>query len=134
MRFDPRPELAEETLTLPLSTGEYEVPAVTARDGIKLKALNSALEAIARRVQAGELQAAATEDEVERRGISLDDLDQIETIALSEPVREQMVNDGATLREVEVAGMTAFLWHSVADGGNAARVYWDSGGRARPQK
>lgn len=134
MRFEPQPELAEETLTLPLSTGEYEVPPVTARDGVKLKALNGALEAIARRVQAGELQAAATEDEVAQRGINLDDLDRVEEIALSAPVRDRMVVDGATLREVEVAGMTAFLWHTVADGGHVARTYWDSAGRARPRK
>lgn len=133
MKFEPRPHLAEDTLTLPLSTGEYEIPAVSARDGIKLKTLNGTLEAVARRVKAGEDQAEATNDEVDRRGISLDDLDQIEELALTKDVRDRMVQDGARLREVEVAGMTAFLWHTLADGGRAAHTYWASEGRMAPR-
>lgn len=134
MKFDPKPALAESTLTLPLSTGEYDIPAVSAKDGVTLKKLNGALEAVARRVKAGESQSEAANEEVERRGISLDDLDRIEELALSKDVRDRMIQDGARLREVEVAGMTAYLWQTMADGGRAAYIYWSSEGRVVPKE
>lgn len=130
MRFAQTTTTLDATLTLQLSTGDYTIPAISAKDGLILKELNAAFEDIARRVQSGEDQTAVTEEVVEKRGLTLDDLQNMEELCLSRPVREQMIEDGAGLREVEVAGMTAFLFHTVNDEGKAAEAYWTSGGKA----
>ena len=130
MRFAQTTATLDATLTLPLSTGEYTIPAISAKDGLVLKELNAVFEEIARRVQAGEDQTAVTEQAVEERGLTLDDLQNMEELCLSREVRQQMIDDGAGLREVEVAGMTAFLFHTVNDEGEAAAAYWASGGKA----
>lgn len=130
MRFAQTQTTLDATLTLPLSTGEYTIPAISAKDGLILKELNSAFEDIARRVKAGEDQTKVTEEVVEQRGLTLDDLQNMEELCLSRDVREQMIDDGAGLREVEIAGMTAFLFHTVNDEGKAAEAYWTSGGKA----
>lgn len=135
MRFAQTTTTLDATLTLPLSTGEYTIPAISAKDGLVLKELNAAFEEIARRVQAGEDQTAVTEETVEKRGLDLDDLQRMEELCLSRDLREQMIDDGAGLREVEIAGMTAFLFHTVNDEGKAAEAYWTSGGKApRPNR
>lgn len=130
MRFAQTQTTLDATLTLPLSTGEYTIPAISAKDGLILKELNSAFEDIARRVKAGEDQTKVTEEVVEQRGLTLDDLQNMEELCLSRDVREQMIDDGAGLREVEIAGMTAFLFHTVNDEGKAAEAYWTSGGKS----
>lgn len=130
MRFAPTTRTLDATLTLPLSSGEYTIPAISAKDGLILKELNATFEDIARRVQAGEDQTAVTEEVVKARGLDLDDLEKMEEMCLSKAVRDQMIEDGAGLREVEVAGMTAFLFHTVNDDGKAAEAYWASGGKA----
>lgn len=131
MRFEASSATLDATLTLPLSTGEYEIPPIDAKTGLILKDRMSLMEEAARRVNQGEDAETVNQELVDKHGITLEELQSLGTLSLSKPVRDQMLEDGVGLRELEVAEMTAFLWHTVADDGATARQYWATGGKAQ---
>lgn len=130
MRFADAHESLEEPLELPIRGKVYEIPPVGAADGIRLQEFMADIQDMARKRQAGEL----TDDDTEKFG-SNDSLDELEEVSLTKDVREQMFADGVPLRIVKVAGMTAFYWQAIQDGGETAKAYWESGGKApRPNR
>lgn len=131
MRFEASSATLDATLTLPLSTGEYTIPPIDAKTGLILKDRMALMEEAARRVNAGEDPDKVNQEVVEKHDITLEELQSLGTLSLSKPVRDQMLEDGVGLRELEVAEMTAFLFHTVSDGGQAALQYWTTGGKAQ---
>lgn len=125
MRFADAHESLEEPLTLPIRGKDYEIPPVDAADGIRLQEFMADIQSMARKQQAGE----NVEEDAVKFGAE-DSLDELEEISLTKPVRDQMFADGVPLRIVKVAGMTAFYWQTIQDGGETAKAYWESGGKA----
>ena len=130
MRFESTTDTLDSTLTLPLSTGEYEIPAINAKDGLILKERMELFQDAAQRINNGEDSEDVNAEIVEKHGITMDDLRNLGEMSLSKKLRDKMLDDGVGLRELEVAEMTAFLFHTVSDGGAAAEAYWKSGGKA----
>lgn len=130
MRFEASSATLDATLTLTLSTGDYEIPPIDAKTGLILKDRMALMEEAARRVNQGEDPEVVNQEIVDKHGITVEELQSLGTLSLSQPVRDQMLDDGVSLRELEVAEMTAFLWHTVSDDGATARQYWTTGGKA----
>ena len=130
MRFESTTDTLDSTLTLPMSTGEYEIPAIDAKTGLILKDRMSAFEGAARRINAGEDPDAVRAEIVNEYGMTMEELGQLGEMSLSKEVRDKMLDDGVGLRELEVAEMTAFFFHTVSDNGETAEKFWKSGGKA----
>jgi len=130
MRFEATTDTLDSTLTLPMSTGEYEIPAIDAKTGLILKERMSAFQGAAQRVNNGEDADKVNAEIVEKHGITMEELGKLGEMSLGKEIRDKMLDDGVGLRELEVAEMTAFLFHTVSDGGAAAEAYWKSGGKA----
>lgn len=131
MRFEATTDTLDDTLTLELTSGEYTIPAVTAKIGLILKERMELFQAAAQRINAGEDAEKVNADIVEKHDISMDDLRNLGEMSLTKEIRDRMIEDGATLRELDRAEMSAFLFHTVNDGGEAAQSYWASGGKAQ---
>lgn len=130
MRFEATTDTLDDTLTLPLSCGEYTIPPVSAKTGLILKERMGLFESAAKRINAGEDADEINAELVKAHGITLDDLQKLGEQSLTKEIRDQMIEDGANLRELERAEMTAFLFHTMSDGGQAAQHYWSTGGKA----
>ncbi|WP_181276009.1 DUF7426 family protein [Brevibacterium oceani] len=126
MRFADAHESLEEPLELPIRGKVYEIPPVDAADGIRLQSFMADLQDMARKQQGGD---EITEDDAVKFG-GTDSLEELEEASLTKPVRDQMFADGVPLRVIQVAGMTAFYWQTIQDGGETAKAYWESGGKA----
>lgn len=125
MRFTDAHESLEEPLVLPIRGTDYEIPPVSAANGIRLQEFMANIQAIAKKQQAGE----DVENDAAQFG-SDDSLQELEEVSLSKSTRDKMIDDGVSLRTVKVAGMTAFYWQTIQDGGETASAYWASGGKA----
>ena len=130
MRFASTTDTLDSTLTLPMSSGEYTIPAIDAKTGLILKERMAAFEGAARRISAGEDAEAVNAEIVKEHGITVEELQNLGEMSLGKELRDQMLDDGITFRELELAEMTAFLFHTVSDSGEAAEAYWKSGGKA----
>ncbi|MGO3179492.1 MAG: DUF7426 family protein [Brevibacterium linens] len=131
MRFESTTSTLDNTLTLPMSTGEYDIPAIDAKTGLILKERMNAFEGAARRINNGEDADEVNADVVEKYGITMDELSQLGEMSLGKELRDKMIEDGVTLRELDLAEMTAFLFHTVSDDGASAQRYWVTGGKAQ---
>lgn len=130
MRFASTTDTLDSTLTLPMSSGEYTIPAIDAKTGLILKERMAAFEGAARRINAGEDAETVNAEIVKEHGITVEELQNLGEMSLGKELRDQMLDDGITFRELELAEMTAFLFHTVSDSGEAAEAYWKSGGKA----
>ena len=131
MRFEVSSATLDATLTLPLSTGEYEIPPIDAKTGLILKDRMSLMEEAARRINNGEDAEQVNMELVEKHGVTMEELQSLGEMSLGKELRDQMIEDGVGLRELDMAEMTAFLFHTVADDGMTARHYWETGGKAQ---
>lgn len=131
MRFASTTDTLDSTLTLPMSTGEYTIQPIDAKTGLILKERMSAFEGAARRISNGEDQETVNAEVVEKYGITVEELRNLGEMSLGKSLRDQMLDDGVTFRELELAEMTAFLFHTVSDDGTAAEAYWKSAGKAQ---
>ena len=132
MRFASASETLDHTLTLPLSNGkEYTIPPISAKAGLELKEIMTLAETVARRVKNdGEDQETVIADVFTSKGYDTAEFDTIGERALSKAVRDQMIEDDVPYPELQLAETTAFLWHTISDGGQQAESYWASGGKA----
>ena len=122
MRFAEAHESLEEPLELPIRGKVYKIQPATAEDGIRLQEFLADMKDLHKKSKAGE--------SVEDAAVKFhDSLDELEEVSLGKPVRDEMIADQLPLRLIEVAGMTAFYWQSMSDGGETARAYWESGGK-----
>lgn len=131
MRFESTTDTLDSTLTLPMSTGEYEIPAIDAKTGLILKERMSAFQDAAQRINNGEDAEQVNADVVEKHGITMDELGKLGEMSLGKDLRNKMIDDGVTLRELDLAEMTAFLFHTVSDDGASAQRYWVTGGKVQ---
>ena len=124
MRFAEAHESLEEPLELPIRGKVYKIQPATAEDGIRLQEFLADMKDLHKKSKAGE--------SVEDAAVKFhDSLDELEEVSLGKPVRDEMIADQLPLRLIEVAGMTAFYWQSMSDGGETARAYWESGEKNR---
>lgn len=123
MRFADAHESLEEPLTLPIRGKDYKIQPAAAAEGIRLQEFLADMRALSQKSKAGE---AVDDDAIKFH----ENLEELEQISLGKDLRAEMIADGLPLRLIEVAGMTAFYWQAMSDGGETARAYWESGGKA----
>lgn len=130
MRFETTNASLDDTLTLALTTGEYEIPPISAKDGLILKDRMNLMEEAARRINNGEDAEKVNTELVEKHGVTMEELRQLGEMSLGKELRDRMIEDGVGMRELDRAEMTAFLFHTVSDGGETAKHFWETGGKA----